>query len=263
MITDFHTHAFPDTLAGRAIRILEEETTDVKACLDGRLSSLLASMDRADIGRSVVCSIATRSGQFDSILEWSREIASNRIVPFPSVHPRDPKGLSRIGAVAEAGFRGLKVHPYYQDFYLDDETLFPFYRRVAEAGLLLVCHTGFDIAFPRIRRAAPQQILHVLETVPDLMLVTTHLGAWEDWEEVERHLLGRPVYMGISYSLDLLSRDRARSMLLRHPAEYILFASDSPWQDQAGTLQLLRELALGEARERAILRDNAARLLDA
>jgi len=39
MITDFHTHAFPEALAERAIRTLEAETADVKARLDGRISS--------------------------------------------------------------------------------------------------------------------------------------------------------------------------------------------------------------------------------
>jgi hypothetical protein len=67
-ITDFHTHAFPDALATRAIRALEAETDRVKARLDGRISSLLRSMDYAGIRRSVICSIATKPEQFDSIL---------------------------------------------------------------------------------------------------------------------------------------------------------------------------------------------------
>jgi len=58
-IIDFHTHAFPDELAARAIPFLEEEG-NVKAWLDGTAADLLRSMDRAGIERSVICSIATR-----------------------------------------------------------------------------------------------------------------------------------------------------------------------------------------------------------
>ena len=47
-IIDFHTHAFPDTLADRAMKSLEHGA-NTKAVLDGRLYSLIASMDRSDV----------------------------------------------------------------------------------------------------------------------------------------------------------------------------------------------------------------------
>jgi predicted TIM-barrel fold metal-dependent hydrolase len=97
--------------------------------------------------------------------------------------------------------------------------------------------------------------------VPTLRLVTTHMGAWDDWDEVEKHLIGQPIHMDVSLSLDLLGRDRARAMLLAHPADRVLFGTDSPWGSQAGTLEAVRRLDLGEALERAILGENAARLL--
>ena len=37
-IIDFHTHAFPDDLSGRVIKMLEDEG-GIKARLDGRISS--------------------------------------------------------------------------------------------------------------------------------------------------------------------------------------------------------------------------------
>ena len=60
-VIDFHTHAFPDALADRAMGQLQARA-GIRACLDGRVGSLLASMDRAGIDRSVVCCIATRRG---------------------------------------------------------------------------------------------------------------------------------------------------------------------------------------------------------
>jgi predicted TIM-barrel fold metal-dependent hydrolase len=261
MITDFHTHAFPDSLAPYAIRTLEAETNDVKAKLDGTVSSLLASMDRAGVARSVVCSIATKPEQFPRILEWSGAIASARLVALPSVHPADPQAVERIGRIAAAGFKGVKLHPYYQGFNVDDGRVFPLYERMAELGLILVCHTGFDIAFPRILRATPRQTIKVVEGVPALKLVATHLGAWEDWDEVQRHILGKPIYMEISFSLEMLPPDRARFLIENHPPEYLLFGTDSPWQDQAAALALVRGLKIEPAREKALLEGNAARLL--
>ncbi|MBN1675824.1 MAG: amidohydrolase family protein [Kiritimatiellae bacterium] len=260
-VVDFHVHAFPDALAQRAMAALEAETDQVKARLDGTIASLLRSMDAAGIDRAVLCSIATKPEQFESILNWSRQIASDRIVPLPSIHPRDPAAAERLDRIAGEGFKGIKLHPYYQDFHIDEEAALPIYEKLQELGLIVVCHTGFDIAFPRIRRADPVGITHVTERFPDLKLVTTHLGAWEDWDEVERHMLGKPIYMELSFSLEPHSRAQAGKLLSEHPMDYLLFGTDSPWTDQAETIQRLRALDLGAARENAILGGNALRLL--
>ena len=260
-ITDFHVHAFPDSMAGRAMRALEESADGVTAHLDGRVSSLLKSMDCAGIDRAVICSIATKPEQFGSILDWSGRIASDRIIPFPSVHPRDPDMTENLGRVAEEGFKGIKLHPYYQDYYIDEDALFPLYERVVELGLMIVCHTGFDIAFERVRRADPGRILNVVQRFPELKLITTHLGSWDDWDDVRQYLLGKPIYMEISFSLELLPREEARDILGRHPMEYVLFGTDSPWTDQSGAIELLRGLDLDPKREAAILSGNADRLL--
>jgi len=260
ILIDFHAHAFPDALAGRAISQLEHGG-GVKAFLDGRVSSLLASMDGAGIRTSVVCSIATKPEQFDPILKWSQAVASPRIVPLPSIHPKDPDPVGQAHRVAEAGLRGIKLHPYYQNFAIDDETLFPLYRALDKLGLFVVCHTGFDFAFPRDRRADPLRILRVLDRVPSLHFITTHMGAWDDWDEVEKHLLGKPITMDISLSLELLGQERARAMLSAHPADRILFGTDSPWSSQSESLRMVRSLELDKEREQRLLSKNAEALL--
>ena len=259
-IVDFHTHAFPDELAGKAMSMLESEG-DVKAHLDGKISSLISSMDTCGIEKSVVCSIATKPSQFDPILQWSKKIASDRIVPFPSVHPDDPDAAEKVSLIKKEGFKGIKFHPYYQDFSVDDERVFPVYQRIVETGLIVVMHTGFDFAFERKRIVDPEKIVRVMENFPELKLVTTHLGAWDDWDEVEKHLSGKEVYMEISFSLEFLNKERAKSIISKHSIDYILFGTDSPWTDQGNTLRLLRSLDLGQDAEEVILKDNALRLL--
>ena len=264
-VIDFHTHAFPEELAERAMNLLVEEGKkkwDVTAHLDGRLSSLLSSMDRNNIEKSVVCSIATRPSQFDPIISWSGRIRSDRILPFPSFHPDDPDYDSRISRIKDEGFMGIKFHPYYQDFVIDVEKMFPIYEKICEKKLIIVMHTGFDLAFERKRICDPLKILKVMEKFPDLKMVTTHLGAWQDWDEVERHIVGKNIYMEISYALDLLDREKARRIILNHPKEYVLFGTDSPWTGQDKTLALLKGLELGQGLEEKILRTNAMNLLN-
>jgi predicted TIM-barrel fold metal-dependent hydrolase len=259
-IIDFHTHAFPDELAATAIPYLEKEG-NVKAFLNGTVDDLLHSMDRAGIARSIICSIATRPKQFRSILEWSKKIRSDRILPLPSVHPGAVDIAEQVRIVREEGFMGIKLHPYYQNFFIDDVRLSALYAALLEHNLLVVMHTGFDIAFPRMDLCTPNRILAVLARFPGLKMITTHLGAWDDWHQVRQLLIGKPIYMEISYALDFLEPLTAREMILNHPSGYILFGSDSPWSDQGNTLQLLRNLDLEPGLFRKITCDNAERLL--
>lgn len=260
-IIDFHTHAFPDALADRAMKSLEHGAS-TKAILDGRLSSLMASMDRSFVDKSVVCSIATRQSQFEPILKWSKHIRSDRIIPLLSIHPADPKCAEKIRITKGEGFKGIKLHPFYQAFDIGEERMLRIYELLCKEDLLVAMHTGYDIAFPRTRKADPAKILKVSQQFPELKLVTTHLGSWKQWKEVETILAGKPVYMELSFSLEYLHSDPIRDIILKHPTEYLLFGTDSPWTDQATTLELFRGLKLGEEVERAVLKDNADRLLN-
>ncbi len=264
-IIDFHTHAFPDALAERAVQVLLEEGQkkyDVNAYLDGKISSLISSMDKNGIEKSIICSIATRPSQFDPILNWSKQIMSERIIPFPSLHPESPDAVEQVKQIRAESFKGVKFHPYYQDFTIDEERLLPIYRQLEREGLIVVMHTGFDLAFDRARKCDPEKILRVLEAFPDLKLVTTHLGAWEDWEEVEKHLSGKRIYMEISFSLDCMPKETARRIIMNHPQDHILFGTDSPWADQGKAIEGLKGLELGQEMEDRILRGNALKLLE-
>jgi predicted TIM-barrel fold metal-dependent hydrolase len=258
---DFHTHAFPDQIAAMAIPALEKKG-NVKAYLNGTVTDLLGSMDEAEIEQSVVCSIATRPEQFQPIFDWSKSIRSDRIIPLPSVHPADPDRFDQLQQIKDQGFIGLKMHPYYQDFFLDDEELLELYEKIKDLGLLLVVHTGYDIGYPRIKRADPARILKLLQLIPGLRLITTHLGGWDEWEDVRNLLTGLPIYMEISFALDFLDQIRLRDLIVNHPPEYILFGTDSPWADQATTLKMLGKLGLPDELFNRIVRENAKVLLD-
>ena len=260
-IIDFHTHAFPDDISERVMKMLEEEG-GIKAHLDGKISTLLSSMDNCGIEKSVICNIATKAAQFDSILKWCKKVRSERIIPFPSFHPYDAEFKDRIDEIKHEGFKGIKFHPYYQNFTIDEEKLFPVYEKICDENLILVMHTGFDFAFPLTRIADPEKIITVIEKFPSLKLVTTHLGAWKQWEEVEQMLLGKQIYMEISFSLESLDVDAVKNIITKHPMEYILFGTDSPWTDQQKTVSLLRGLQLGEEKEELVFRQNAIRLLN-
>jgi uncharacterized protein len=260
-IIDFHAHAFPDELAPRAMKKLLAESPGVSAFLDGTINSLTGSMQRNGISRSVICCIATSPEQFTPIFNWCQKAQTSRIIMSPSIHPADTNWKERIAKIKDAGFKGIKMHPYYQNYFLDEDRMLPIYEQLEKDGLMVVAHTGYDIAFPNDDRADCRRILRITEMFPRLKFIATHLGAWQQWDNVTRELTGKHIYMELSWSLDYLTPDQARQIILTHPPDCLLFGTDSPWTDQAKTLSLLRNLKLPANLERRILLDNAMALL--
>jgi predicted TIM-barrel fold metal-dependent hydrolase len=234
---------------------------DVVPFLDGTVSDLLSSMDRSGIDLSVVCSVATGANQAGPILEWSHSIAGDRIIPFPSVVPLSESAIDDLSGIAGGGFRGVKLHPEYQDFHIDDPALSDFYGLAEKEKLVILFHAGYDIGFPDSDRSAPARIAAVRTSFPRLRIVASHLGGFRQWEEALKELAGTDVYLDTSYVFGHIPDGLLAEILDAHRPDRILFGSDSPWAGQPETLLQIRGLDLDPMREKALLGGNAAELL--
>jgi uncharacterized protein len=260
-ILDGHGHAFPDAIAAHAVRTLTAEAKwqPVRAWHDGTVSGLLASMDRAGIRRTLLCSIATRPGQVAKITDWSAAVACDRIIPFASIHPDFAQPEAEVERIAALGLKGLKFHPQYQDCPADDPRVVRIVKAAARHHLAVVFHAGYDLAFDKSDIASPQRIGNLFQAVPDLRLLACHLGGWEDWEESLRHLVGRPIYLETSYCLEQCPPDTLHRIVERHPAEYLLFGTDTPWAEPSAELARFKALPLGGKALRQALWENGCR----
>jgi hypothetical protein len=260
-IFDVHTHAFPDKLAASAIPRLEAAGVwfNPKATFDGTVSGLLASMDRAGIRRSIICSVATRPEQTTKITEWSLSVASERIVPFASVHPDYPDIEAEIERIAQSGLKGLKYHPHYGGYPLDDPKVLRIARAAAAAGLAMLFHTGHDLAFEKDDSATPLRVRRVHEAVPNLRMTAAHLGGWEQWPEVLEQVAGLPIYLETSFTLGRCPPALLERIFAKHPPEYLLFGTDAPWRGQREEVAKFMALPIGDDLKRRILWDNALR----
>ena len=180
---------------------------------------------------------------------------------MPSIHPENTDIKEKIKIIYNEGFKGIKLHPYYQEFVLNEERVFPIYKEIQKYELILVSHTGFDIAFPKNRIADPEKLIDVIKKFPDLKFIATHFGAWEDWDEVEKHLISKQIYLELSFSLELLDRNKAEKMILKHSPDYLLFGTDSPWTDQKNAVNILKSLNISEEAKNKIFYKNAYKLL--
>ncbi|MGE5613950.1 MAG: amidohydrolase family protein [Bacillota bacterium] len=260
MIIDFHVHCFSDDIAEKAITTLSK-CGNIPARTDGTLAGIRQSMKKAGVGKSVIMNIATKPGQVVKINRWAMSISSDDIIPFGTVHPGFEDWENELEIIREAGLKGIKLHPDYQEFYVDSPELFPIYEKAAELGLVVLFHAGLDIGLPPPYHCTPGRMRNVVRAFPEAKLVAAHMGGYDYWDEVERCLAGENLYFDTSYSLHRMSRDQFLRIVSRHGFDKILFGTDSPWKDQSEEVERLLGMKLpGDAAD-AILGGNAARLL--
>lgn len=266
MIIDFHTHAFPEKIASRTVESLVancEKVSDFSMIphTDGTARGLIEVEHRAGVDLAVVLPIVTNPKQTETINRVAKETNELQcgIYSFGSLHPADRDALWWVGRLAEDGFKGIKLHPEFQNFYADEAI--EIYRSAARYGMTVILHTGKDAGYPPPVHATPDMLLRVIDRVPDLKLVAAHFGGWRMWDEVARKLVGTPVIFDTAFIADFIDPDLARDLIRAHGEEKILFGSDCPWEDPAHTLEFLRSLALDKNTLDRICGDNAAELL--
>lgn len=261
MKIDFHTHIYPDHVAlGTVTAVCERSGID--AYTDGTLEGLKRSMASAGIDLSVVAAVATRPEQVPSIQRFLAAIRQRGIEALAAMHPADPLSPDQMKILKREGFRGFKLHPDYQDFFVDDPRMYPLYESVAAEDMFILFHAGMDRGLPDPVHATPKRLAAVHEAVPELCMVIAHLGGEEAYEETMLHLLGRDLYLDTSFVLRKMPGKFRERILREHPAERLLFASDSPWTDQGEELRFFLQLPfLTDENKEKICFSNAARLL--
>lgn len=262
-IIDFHTHIFPDKIAKQALAALAEDSGEYQPRTDGTLNGLLASMDLAGIALSVVANIATKPAQMLPIFEFSRHIAGPRITPLLSVHPES--SMADVNTLflraAETGIRGIKLHPMYQGFFIDDRKMYPLYQLIEHFGFFVVFHTGFDIAFPGNTQADVERVAKIANQFPDLTIVATHVGGWRQWERAGILAPHGNIYTETSMTLSEMDDAAFLKALSMFDEDRVLFGSDSPWTDQNEMKERTMRLRLPARKLEKLMALNALELL--
>lgn len=261
MVIDFHTHAFPEKIAGRAIASLAHSAGGLEPQTDGTLESLKAQMDADGVDVSVVLSIATNPKQMHNVNDFA--IAMNRderIVAFGSVHPDAPDALEELDRLHDAGIKGVKLHPEYQCFFADDERMKPIYRKISEYGMIVSFHAGVDYGFAPPYHCTPEHLLRALDWL-DTTVVAAHWGGAGCGSEVLEKLCGKELYFDLSFGYGTMPKYLAQAILDRHTPQKLLFGSDMPWHRPAWELRLLNSLDMSENDREMILHGNGEKLL--
>lgn len=278
-IIDFHTHTFPDHVAPRAVDSLRRSANTINY-LDGTDTSLSVSTKENGIEFSVVLPVATRLGQAQAInvasAQKNQMTEQTGLLFFATVHPDDENIPTMLSDIKTAGFRGIKLHPVFQEEYIDGAGYLRLLEKASELDLITVIHAGYDISFPDKDFAGVPHILNMIKQVQPRNVVLAHMGGWNEWDAVESDLCGADVYFDTSFCMTpirpldpeaenvckiALGREQFVRIARKHGVDKILFGSDSPWSKQSEAIDVVRKSGLEEVEIKQILGMNAQKLL--
>ena len=244
------------------MKILVKRSGIIHPSHNGTYQSLLDDARRCGVDFSVVLNIATNPRQQKNVNDFAISLKDvDGIIPFGSVHPDSPDALDELERIKSSGLKGVKLHPDYQGFFIDEEKMISIYEKIGSLGLITVLHCGYDIGYPRPVHCTPEKLAAVLPAFGGAPVVAAHLGGLYAWDETEKHLCGKDIYLDTAYCGGILSPAIGKELFALHGADKILFASDAPWNSPEIDLGLIDCLDLNESDKKAILGGNAQRLL--
>lgn len=261
MLIDFHTHAFPPHLAPRATGSLSFNSGGIRLQTDGTLASLKEEMKKDGVDISVVLNIATNVKQQTNVNNFAIEIdKDDSIIAFGSVHPDAPNVFEELERIKAAGLKGVKFHPEYQGFFVDEERMKPIYKKIGQLGLVTTFHSGYDQGFLPPYHCMPQRLKKALKWF-DSPVIAAHWGALMYGEGVMEHLCGENVYFDISYGYGVIAKPVVQKIVELHGTHRLVFGSDMPWHRPKWELTMLESIGLSQEDMDKIKYKNAAKLL--
>ena len=189
---------------------------------------------------------------------------SKRLIPFCDLNPYlyNDLGYELRNKVEVEGFRGGKLYPSYQHYYLNDPRIYPLYQAAQYLGIPVLIHTGSSLfKGSRLKYADPLHLDDVATDFPSLNLIMAHSGRgfWYDrafflsklHPHVFMEISGLPPSKLLTYFPEL-----ARN------TDKVIFGSDWPGiQHIKSNMDVVANLGLPAQGVDDILGGNAARLL--
>ena len=267
MLIDFHTHVFPEKIAEKTIKILEERS-DGKAFTNGTVSGLKAEMEKGGCDIAVALPVVTKPSQFESVTEFARSIneqfatEKRGVLSFGGIHPCSDDIKGKMKTLKNLGFLGVKIHPDYQDTFIDHEGYIEILKAAKDLDMIVVTHAGVDDGYKgEPVKCPPELVLKVIKKIGHSKFVLGHYGGHKLWNEVYDKLAGEDVYFDTAFTLHEIDKELFKKILFKHGDDKVLFATDCPWRDIKEDKETIMSYGLKKETEEKIFYKNALKLL--
>ena len=259
-IIDAHAHIYPEKIAAKAtdtIGLFYDIKMEMPA---GTAEHLIEEGQKAGISGYVVHSVATTAKQVRSINDFIKRAVDSHpeFIGFITLH----QDLTEEEIAAEIDFalannlKGIKLHPDFQKFNIDDPLAERFYR-AAEGKLPILFHVGDD----RYEFSKPERLARMARKYPNLNFIAAHFGGYRCWDDAPVYQGLDNVYFDTCSSLPFIGAEKARELIDMYGAERFFFATDFPMWDAKGELERFNQIPMTDTERELILAGNIKRLL--
>ncbi len=254
-ICNAHCHIYPVKIADKAVVNIGKFYDIYMDCEMGTSESLIADGKPFGVEKYLVCSAATDPSQVESINDFIIAECKKHpeFIGFGTLHPGYEGSFEKeIQRCMEGGLKGIKLHPDFQLFNIDDENALPMYQ-AAEGRLPILFHMGDD----RYDYSAPERLLRVMKMYPRLHAFAAHLGGYQVWDRASTALAGVDnVWYDCSSSLAFMTPQQAVKYIRALGVDRVMFGTDFPMWNHAGELNRFEALDLTEEERQKILSGN-------
>lgn len=259
---DFHTHCFPDKIAKTA---MEKLTLGFGSdpFHKGTFDELKRFEKECGIDGFAIQNIATNARQMQNVNDFAVSCINEEenIFPFGSVFPDAPDALDELERIKSLGLRGVKFHSEYQSFEIDDPKMFPIYRKISELGLVVLLHCGADPVFKPPFKCVPEKIVNAMKHL-DTTVICAHWGSVLMYDDVIKYMMDLDAYFDTSHAYGYITKKQASTIIEKHGIDKIVFASDSPWHNPLGEIELIDSLGLSGNEKEKLYWNNAKGILN-
>jgi len=257
-IINAHSHVYPTKIALKATQAIGEfYHTGMYG--KGTTQDLIQDGERAGITDFLICSCATTLKQVHSINEFllGEYQAYPNVYALITLHQdmTEEDAYNEVSWGLEHGFKGIKLHPDFQKFSVNDPSVFGLYH-AAQGRMPILFHAG-DY---RYKYSNPPLLADVAKKFPKLDLVCAHFGGYSEWDGIEAYRGLENVYFDTSSSLFALDAKKASDLIHGFGAEKFFFGTDYPMWDAVEEMKRFNQLSLTTKEREMIFAENAIRV---
>ena len=270
MVIDTHTHVFPgEVIDARAYYAAADPVFGAlygssKSRLAG-VEELLASMDSAGVGHSIIAGIAWATPKMcvtaNNYLFEAVSRFPERLTAFVSVIPGSAEAADEVERCAQAGARGIgELCPDTPGF-----DLAPVAATIEKYHLAVLLHVSEPVghAYAGKGTATPDKALALIRRYPDITFICAHWGGGLPFFSLMPEVktaLGN-TYFDSAASPFLYDKSIYHRVVDLIGADKILFGSDWPLIDQARALAEIDAIDMDDRYKYQIKHGNAAAIL--
>lgn len=256
---DFHCHIYPNTIASKAADNVRQFYNGLgNPSIDGSVHTLLDRGTKAGVEKFVVLPVAVQPSRTRHINDFILEQVETqpRFFGYGTIHAAMADITGEVGYIMDKGLRGLKMHPDYQLFPIDDPRLFPVYEMIADK-LPVVFHMGDQ----RYDYSHPRRLRKVLDLFPKLRVIAAHFGGYTMHDTAAELLHDKDCFFDVSSSLMFMGDGEAEKYINHHGAERFVYGSDFPMWDPVTEMERFMRLKLTDAQKEQIAHITAEGIL--